>query len=340
MGRTVTACLAMGWLFVIACGDPDGGETIPISIPGEHPCPGWALAPEGSSQWTEARASGEPVPLTLLPPLDEGLEVPVSQGPDQEPSHTDSSRWAWDLDVPVGTRVLAAAPGVVVYVRDDSDTHGADVSFASDANLVTLDHGGGLYTSYVHLEPGSAEVSAGEQVSAGQLLALTGLSGQLTGPHLHFQVENIWSDSLPARLVEPSGKGCERSPNLGDRVRRPGETREHLVGAMTVSPVPEDTFAEGGVVSITGLPGRLMGRGETYQLSGATASGLESAWVLIFPETGGDALMALSMPVVEQGFSGSLSLSGLAPGAYGWAAVATPGEDPVAERSVRFTLVD
>ncbi|MEC9071319.1 MAG: M23 family metallopeptidase, partial [Myxococcota bacterium] len=158
----VDGVLTRGLLVMTALCLGSCGETLveePITIPADHPCPDWGLPPESSSAWLEARASGQPVPLTLLPPLDEGLMVSVSQGTDQEPTHTGDNRWAWDLDIPLDTLVRAAAPGVVIYTRDDSDAYGPEPEFANLANLVTVDHGGGLYTSYVHLALDSVEVS-------------------------------------------------------------------------------------------------------------------------------------------------------------------------------------
>jgi len=332
--------LAALWaLCLVGCVDDQVEE--PVTVPPDHPCPAWGLPPEVSSTWEDARDSGAPVPLALLPPLDEAMGVNISQGTDQEPTHTGDDRWAWDLEVPLDTRVRAAAPGVVVYTRDDSDEHGLEDAFATRANLVTVDHGAGLYTSYVHLALGSVEVTPGQEVMAGEPLGRTGLSGQLTGPHLHFQVENIWSESLPARFVSsPPETGCARSPDLNDLIRRPERVRDLLVGLMNVSQVPQETFRETGVESITGLPGRLLHRGVSYDVSGSAEPGMGNAWILVFPETGGDALLALSMPVTGQVFSGSLSLAALPSGAYGWTAVATPGQDPVAQRSVRFTLED
>ncbi|MFC3069237.1 M23 family metallopeptidase [Phenylobacterium soli] len=55
-------------------------------------------------------------------------------------------------------------------------------------NAVIIDHGNGEYSLYAHLRPGSIKVKAGEKVSAGQPIAQLGASGNVTEPHLHFQV--------------------------------------------------------------------------------------------------------------------------------------------------------
>lgn len=53
-------------------------------------------------------------------------------------------------------------------------------------NLIAVDHGKGMVTRYAHTEANL--VSVGEEVVAGQEIALVGNSGRATGPHLHFEV--------------------------------------------------------------------------------------------------------------------------------------------------------
>ena len=178
--RCISLLAALSALMLGACDTPDDGAP---SIPPDHPCPAWALAPVDVSEWAAERDGGAPVPLALALPFEAGVIAKVSQGTDQPPTHEGTLAWAVDFAVPVDTLIVAAAPGVVVLVRDDSDRHGVDASFVNDANWLVVDHGGGLFTSYVHLATDSAVVRAGDHVAAGEPLARTGLSGQLAGPH-------------------------------------------------------------------------------------------------------------------------------------------------------------
>jgi murein DD-endopeptidase MepM/ murein hydrolase activator NlpD len=55
-------------------------------------------------------------------------------------------------------------------------------------NTITLDLGGGQFAYYMHLQPGSLRVKAGDRVRRGQVLARIGASGDAREPHLHFEV--------------------------------------------------------------------------------------------------------------------------------------------------------
>lgn len=81
-----------------------------------------------------------------------------------------------DYRAPEGTPVFAAAGGTVVK----SAFHNAR------GNYVQIQHADKTKTLYQHLQ--SANVSAGDRVSAGQTIGRAGKSGNVTGAHLHFEV--------------------------------------------------------------------------------------------------------------------------------------------------------
>jgi hypothetical protein len=93
-----------------------------------------------------------------------------------------------------GVEVRAAAAGVVDGLRDgmpDQRLEPADLEALggrSCGNGIRLDHGDGWSTWYCHLRRGSLMVQEGDRVVAGQPLALVGLSGETSFPHLHFDV--------------------------------------------------------------------------------------------------------------------------------------------------------
>ncbi|WP_297938004.1 M23 family metallopeptidase [uncultured Campylobacter sp.] len=81
-----------------------------------------------------------------------------------------------DFRAAVGTFVIAANDGVVVIAKDRYYAGGS----------VVIDHGEGIYTQYYHLS--ALNVKVGQSVKKGDTIALSGASGRVSGPHLHFGV--------------------------------------------------------------------------------------------------------------------------------------------------------
>ena len=81
-----------------------------------------------------------------------------------------------DMAADTGSPILAAADGTVIAASYSS----------SMGNYVMIDHGGGLYTIYMHAS--ALYVSQGQSVTAGTQIAAVGSTGNSTGPHLHFSV--------------------------------------------------------------------------------------------------------------------------------------------------------
>lgn len=85
-----------------------------------------------------------------------------------------------DFHAPSGTPVAAANDGVVIIAQ----------GMFYEGNLVVIDHGQGFTTMYMHLS--KIEVKVGDRVKKGQRLGLSGATGRVTGPHLHFSAR--WQD--------------------------------------------------------------------------------------------------------------------------------------------------
>ena len=93
-----------------------------------------------------------------------------------------------DFAAPMGTPVYAARAGTVTFVGPQG----------GGGNVITIDHGGGIETSYLHLSS-FTDTRVGEKVSAGQRIALSGSTGYSTGPHLHFivRIRGNTTDPIP-----------------------------------------------------------------------------------------------------------------------------------------------
>jgi murein DD-endopeptidase MepM/ murein hydrolase activator NlpD len=81
-----------------------------------------------------------------------------------------------DIGAGYGAPVVAAGDGEVAFVG----------VMSGYGNVVVVDHGGGMATTYNHLS--AFQVSTGESVGRGEVIAAVGCTGWCTGPHLHFEV--------------------------------------------------------------------------------------------------------------------------------------------------------
>lgn len=91
-----------------------------------------------------------------------------------------------DLAASIGTPVLAANSGVVIFAGTNSSGYGL---------AVVLAHGPYL-TVYGHLSQWN--VNCGDQVGAGQIIGLVGSTGRSSGPHLHFEIRRGYEPTNPA----------------------------------------------------------------------------------------------------------------------------------------------
>ena len=121
-------------------------------------------------------------------------------------------RWPVEgqLISPFGIRFQGIKPGlhrgVDVSVADGTEVRSmarGRVRFAGTmrgyGNVIWVDHRGGTITVYGHLS--SIVVKAGEEVRGGQVIGLSGHSGNASGPHLHFEVWRHGREVDPVPLL-------------------------------------------------------------------------------------------------------------------------------------------
>jgi murein DD-endopeptidase MepM/ murein hydrolase activator NlpD len=119
-----------------------------------------------------------------------------------------------DIDAKRGTPILAAGPGRVIWAgygllrndQDVNDPYGIAVAILHDFGY----NGVRLSTVYGHMD--RVDVKVGQHVEAGDQLGIVGLTGNTTGPHVHFEVRFQHGDYFTSRnpelwLVPPQGWG-------------------------------------------------------------------------------------------------------------------------------------
>lgn len=87
-----------------------------------------------------------------------------------------------DFNPGAGAPIVSIADGVVITATEAGGGYGAYVEVQHNINGVMIT------SLYAHMQYGSISVSAGQRVSAGDLLGAVGSTGQSTGPHLHLEM--------------------------------------------------------------------------------------------------------------------------------------------------------
>ena len=111
--------------------------------------------------------------------------------------------YAVDFIMPIGTKIVASRSGTVVSVRENFlDGNNVDL----EENYVFIQHEDGTVARYFHLTRKGALVEEGDQVKAGQIIGLSGNTGQSGGPHLHFDVQSCGPNLPPNYNKMPCGQ--------------------------------------------------------------------------------------------------------------------------------------
>lgn len=92
-----------------------------------------------------------------------------------------------DIPAPIGEKIVAAEKGVIIYSGNKIGGYG---------NITIIQHQEGFYTVYAHAKKNYR--TRGESVNKGDVIALVGMTGRSTGPHLHFEIRRN-SESLDPR---------------------------------------------------------------------------------------------------------------------------------------------
>ena len=103
-----------------------------------------------------------------------------------------------DYACPIGTPILTADDGYVIFAGNNPKTYG---------KYVVISHGNGYVSYYAHLSELKAECS--QRVKKGQVIGLSGNTGNSTGPHLHFEIrDNSGKPIDPKPLMQCVEDSC------------------------------------------------------------------------------------------------------------------------------------
>ena len=108
------------------------------------------------------------------------------------PAHLGNLRNAIDFIADEQTPVLAAADGIVTFVKDSSTAGGSNPMYWDYTNFIVIRHLKGEYSRYYH----SATVKVGQHVRAAEKIARVGMTGYTYLPHLHLLLELMVGQTL------------------------------------------------------------------------------------------------------------------------------------------------
>jgi murein DD-endopeptidase MepM/ murein hydrolase activator NlpD len=114
-----------------------------------------------------------------------------------------------DIGVPKGTEIRAATAGVVLVAMCNASTGGVSYSCDRDGGIwvqgcgwyVDILHAGNVITRYCHMMV-RPYVTVGQNLAAGEIIGLSGSSGNSSGPHVHFEV-HLHNDSSRLGAIDP-----------------------------------------------------------------------------------------------------------------------------------------
>lgn len=115
-----------------------------------------------------------------------------------------------DFGARMGANVYAAGDGVVEQMRMRSGY----------GRYLMIRHADGYATAYAHLSGFERNLKVGQVVRRGELIGYVGMSGTVTGPHLHFEVKKNGRFLNPMRVKLPEGRNLSNTPEEYEAFRQ------------------------------------------------------------------------------------------------------------------------
>jgi len=119
-----------------------------------------------------------------------------------------------DFPLPLGTPVLAARSGKVVWLKKDSTKFISNIKKMDSmspeeiknfvekyTNLVCISHSDGSFAEYCHLDK-NVPVKEKQKINTGEIIGYVGMTGLTTEPHLHFNVFKVKKEKAESIPIE------------------------------------------------------------------------------------------------------------------------------------------
>ena len=135
-----------------------------------------------------------------------------------------------DFRAPSGSRIFAAADGVISYVGYERKGYG---------RYIKIDHGLGRTTLYAHMSRITKNLKKGQRVHRGDVIGYVGRSGLATGPHLHYELmfDGVQINPRTADLPDTENLSAFQLAQL-KTLARPIQARFDLLAESEALPVP------------------------------------------------------------------------------------------------------
>jgi len=138
-------------------------------------------------------------------------------------THTGSDKFAIDFTVPESTGVRSAAAGKIIFTKDDSSEGGDNEKYQDFIyyNHLVIKHKNGEYTEYGHLKNKGILKKVGDEVTTGEIIALSGNTGYSGEPHLHFSVFVLEKKKSNLKILPKGKKYFINDKDFGFRTIKP-----------------------------------------------------------------------------------------------------------------------
>ncbi len=272
-------------------------------------------------------------------PFPQGVTYSISQGYHAyfTHNHENNSSYAIDFVMDEGEEIAAARGGKVIYVKEDSNNGCAEASCVDDANMIQIDHGDGTIATYAHLQLNGADVAFGDTICTGQIIGRSGNTGYSTGPHLHFDIRDLYFQTLPIKFIEFENR-TRGWPVAGMTAESENVAPTSCEQDTEFSFCPEDTFAFMGILLDSGFPCAVAKIDWFYPISGVSMLGEGMVYISLY-NSREDTWQDTCVEIDESGaFATNIRWSSSIHGGYSLLMIGTADEQCSSVQSWEFAI--